>query len=118
MEVNLADRVARYYVALNALDLTAVEALFAPDAVYRSAGIGALEGRSVVMAAMTDYFAEFADQVATCDSLQQIGPDRIRTAWRLAATSSRSGRRSERSGIETITFTPDGLIRSIEVDDQ
>ena len=44
--------VRRYYAALNALDLGAVESMFAIDASYHSAGISALRGRAAIMAAM------------------------------------------------------------------
>lgn len=117
VDQSLAGTVERYYAALNALDFAAVEALLAPDAVYRSAGVGALAGRDSIVAAFRRYFAEHAGQVAGFDTIAEAGQGTVCTTWWLAATSRRTGAPSRRRGRETIRFTPQGLIGCIEVED-
>lgn len=114
---DLASRVERYYAALNTVDLAAVEAMFAEDAVYQSVGIGALNGRAAIMAAMKTYFAEFPDQVAEFDRIETEGGSVARTRWRLKATSKLTGLMSERHGIELLSVNALGLIQRIEVQD-
>lgn len=113
----LAGTVGRYYAALNAFDLETVEALLAPDAVYRSVGVGSLAGRAAIIAAFRRYFDEHADQVAGFDTIAEAGQGAVRTTWWLSATSRRTGEASRRRGRETIRFTPQGLIGCIDVED-
>ena len=110
-------RVRRYYAALNALDLGAVESMFAIDASYHSAGIGTLLGRPAIRAAMRAYFDEYPDQVAAFDALVSGCGNTVRTTWRLKATSRTTGQVHERRGNETIIFGGDGQIERIEVED-
>lgn len=106
-----------YHDAINSLDFDAVEAMLTEDAEYHSSGIGGLYGRSAIMAAMRAYFAEFGDQVSSDDSLEVIADNVVRSKWRLTATTKSSGRVVKRQGIETIHFTPKGLIQLVEVED-
>ncbi len=46
-----------------------------------------------------------------------MGPNSVRTHWRLQATTQSSGRKVNRQGIETIYFNPKGLITLVEVQD-
>ena len=48
-------------------------------------------------------------------ALKLIGPNSVRTHWRLHATTKSSGRKVKRQGIETIHFNPKGLITTVEV---
>ena len=107
----------RYYAALNHFDYAALEKIFAEDAEYHSSGIGGLYGRPAIIEAMKAYYHEFSDQVSTNDSIEVIGPNSVRTRWRLHATTKSSGRKVKRQGIETIHFNPKGLIATVEVQD-
>ena len=107
----------RYHAALNAYDPAIVTPMFADDAVYDSPGVGALEGRDAIIAAFTRYLDEYADQQAVDDEIVAVGDSAARSRWRLIATSRRSGKRLERCGVETITFSSGGLIARVEVRD-
>jgi hypothetical protein len=117
MALSNVERVHRYHAALNALDLEAVEAMFAADGEYHSPSIGALIGRPAVMAAMRSYFAEYPDQHAIDDVVEALDAARVRSQWRLTATEKTTGKAYVRSGAEVITFNPDGLIVRVEVED-
>jgi ketosteroid isomerase-like protein len=107
----------KYHDAINAYDFTSIEDMFAEDAEYHSPGMGGLYGRKAIMTAMRAYFNEFSDQVSTDDSIEAVGDHMVRSHWRLTATTKSSGRTVKRQGIETIHFTPKGLIRLVEVED-
>ncbi len=111
-------RLIAYHAALNDFDLEAVEAMFDVDAEYVSPGLkGALRGRAAIMAAMRDYFAEFADQRAEDDEVVGLAPNVVQSRWRLTATSTKTGQVSERRGREIVTFNDNGLIARVEVFD-
>jgi len=107
----------RYHAAMNALRLDEVETMFAADAEYHSPSVGALIGRDAILAAMRRYFAEYPDQVAVDERLEQLGPDNVRSTWNLRATAKSTGEPYVRRGIEIVRFTSQGLIRRIEVTD-
>jgi hypothetical protein len=111
-------RVNRYHEALNALDLPAVESMLAADAEYHSPSVGALVGRPAIMAAMRSYFDEYPDQLAIDDVVEALDSTRVRSQWRLKATSRSTGDRYERSGSEVISFSASGLIIRVEVEDR
>ncbi len=117
MTKDLLKLAERYYAALNNFDYAALEKIFAEDAEYHSSGIGGLYGRPAIIEAMKAYFHEFSDQVSTNDSIEVIGPNSVRTHWRLHATTKSSGRKVTRQGVETIHFNPKGLIATVEVKD-
>jgi ketosteroid isomerase-like protein len=115
---DLVAEVKRYHAALDARDFAAVEAMFAADADYVSPGVGGtLSGRASILAAFRRYFAEYADQHATDESVTLVAPNRVTARWRLVATSQATGRTSVRRGEEDVTFDSDGLISRIEVRD-
>ncbi len=118
MARDLIGLVNRYHAALNALDLAAVEAMFADDAEYHSPSVGGILGKHAIMTAMRGYFAEYPDQVTIDDHTSYAGPDAVRSEWRLKATSKATGKVSMREGAETIFFDHQGLIRRIEVKDR
>jgi len=118
MARDLVARVQAYHAQLNAYDPVQVSKFFAADATYHSPGVGVLAGRRAIIAAMSGYFAEYPDQVALDDVMEQVGPGKVRSEWRLAATSKHTGEQSLRSGVETVTFDDDGLIRMVEVEDR
>lgn len=117
MAGNLVELARRYHAALNAFDFAAVEAMFASDAEYHSPSVGVIAGRAAILKAMRAYFAEYSDQIATDDILEQAGSDSVRCEWHLRATAKSTGEPYVRKGKERLVFTPDGLIRRIEVQD-
>ena len=117
MTKDLLKLAERYFTALNNFDYATLEKIFAEDAEYHSSGIGGLYGRPAIIEAMKAYFHEFSDQVSTNDSIEVIGPNSVRTHWRLHATTKSSGRKVQRQGIEIIHFNPKGLIATVEVKD-
>lgn len=112
------DRLIAYHAALNDFDLEGVEAMFDANAEYVSPGLkGAIRGRAAIMAAMRDYFADYADQRAEDDEVLELAPNVVQSLWRLKATSSKTGKVLERRGQEVVTFNAAGLIACVEVFD-
>ena len=112
-----AEIVRRYHVAIDRLDFEAIESSFADDALYVSNGVGRLQGRAAIMAAFRAYFAEYADQVNADESLDAVSPTEVRSVWRLAATSNKTGVKVERNGVETVSLNAAGKIARVDVVD-
>ncbi len=108
----------RYHDALNDYDAEIVRGMFAIDASYHSPGTGVRHGRDAIVAAMTAYFSEYPDQIAADDEVIALDANRVRSRWRLKATSNVTGEAIVRRGIEVVTFGADGLIRKVEVEDR
>ena len=112
-----AKTLARFHEVTNAQDFAAIEAMFAPDVVYISQGVGGrIEGREAVMAAFRTYFEEYPDQEAEDKKLEALSPDRARSEWSLTGTSTKTGVWRERHGAETITIDGNGLIIRVDVE--
>lgn len=108
-----------YHAAIAALDFSAVDAFFADEAVYRSAGTGgSIEGRAAILDAFRRYFEEFPDQRAEDSLVERVSPRAARSLWSLVATSRHSGVVSRRSGEETVTFDAKGRIVLVDVHDR
>lgn len=106
-----------FHEATNAQDFARLEAMFSPDVVYTSQGVGGrIEGRDAVMAAFRAYFDEYPDQVAEDKRLDALSPTQARSEWSLTGTSTKTGIRRERHGAETITVDGDGLITRVDVE--
>ena len=117
--VNAEERLKLYFNALNAFDLKQVEAMFAEDAVYVSAGLNAMKiGRAEIMKSFHEYFSEYSDQVSLDDRIIQTGPNVFQSHWQLSATSSKTEKSLHRKGTQITTFNDDGLIAHVEVHDQ
>ncbi len=112
-----ADVLRRYHDAINALDFTAIADFFAEDAAYGSKGVGALQGKTAIMAAFRKYFAEYPDQVAHDDRVETLGERSAGSNWRLVATSAMTGERLVRKGAETIYLDAEGKIMRVDVRD-
>ena len=107
-----------YHAALNDFDLDKAESLFAEDAVYVSSGLsGEIKGRSAIMQAMRKYFTEYADQISTDESIEQLDHLSVKSNWSLSATSRSTRARTTRQGEEIIYLNIKGLIKRIEVKD-
>ena len=108
----------RYHAALGGYDESRVRAMFAADAVYDSPGVnGRIVGRDAIIAAFSAYFAEHPDQHAIDEEVAPLGPDTVRSIWKLIATARSTGKAVTRRGSETVRFDGDGLIAHVEVTD-
>lgn len=112
------ERAERYHAALNQFDAGVIGPMFDAAATYVSPSVGTLTGRDAIMAAMTGYFTEFPGQVAEDERIAQTGPLTVTCDWRLSAVSATTGQISQRRGVETIVFSPQGLIVAIVVEDR
>ena len=103
-------RLADYTAALNRYDLSAVEEMFAEDAIYISPGLhGAIHGRAAIIAAFRSYFAEHVDQVNVDEDARALDAHTLQARWRLESS------KSKRSGKQIINFNAEGEIQRIEV---
>ncbi len=109
--------ISAYHAALDAHDVDKVETLMAENATYESAGIGLVEGRDAILAAMRKYFAAHTDHHAWDDSAEQIGPRTARAVWQLKATNNATGEKYHRRGEEDVTFDEAGLVLRVVVRD-
>jgi ketosteroid isomerase-like protein len=109
-------RLEEYHAALDRLDFEAIEAMFAPDAVYVSNGVGSLKGRGDIIAAFREYFGEYRHEESVDTRIETLGANEVRSHWRLKARDT-SGKVFRREGIETVWFGDDGAIITILVDD-
>jgi ketosteroid isomerase-like protein len=109
-------RLEEYHAALDRLDFGAIEAMFAPDAVYVSNGVGSLKGRGEIIAAFRQYFGEYRHEESVDTRIETITPNEVRSHWRLTARD-RAGKEFHREGIETVWFGDEGAIITILVDD-
>ena len=115
------DPVARlvvYHDAINALDFSTIETMFAEDAVYDSGGLGGVvTGRGPIMEGFRSYFEAYPDQVATDSVIEPLDGLRVRSVWTLTATHSTTGDKLVRAGEEIVTFDAQGQILRVEVTD-
>ncbi len=100
-----------YHAALQARDYSAIEGCLHRDAVYVSAGLGALDGRPNILSALQDYFSKHLDHVANDEKVEKVSASCAKSTWCLKAN------KVERRGVEYITFNPQGLITKVEVQD-
>ena len=107
----------RYHDAIRRRDFEAIEAMMAPDAAYRSAGVGAIEGRGAILKAFRRYFAVHADQIDGDETIEAAGPRVSLACWWLTATNSGTGESVRRQGMERLTLDAAGLIVLVEVKD-
>lgn len=112
-----ADVLRRYHAAINALDYAAIADFFAEDAAYDSKGVGALRGKTAIMAAFRGYFAEYPDQIAHDERVETLAENSARSSWSLVATSATTGEKLVRKGEETIHLDAEGKILRVEIED-
>jgi ketosteroid isomerase-like protein len=119
MAFDLVSRLVAYHEAIAALDFAAIEAMFSPDAVYDSGGLGGVvEGRAAIMEGFRTYFDTYPDQVSKDSVVEALDSVRVRSVWHLTATHSRTGERLVRAGEEVVTFDETGHILRVEVNDR
>lgn len=117
MRFDPSQALVTYHAALDAQDLKTVATWLAPDARYVSVGLGDVIGRDAIIAAMEKYFANSPDHQAFDDAVRTVSPLVAESEWRLKATNKVTGAVVERRGRETVTFTADGKIINISVED-
>jgi len=111
-------RLIAYHDAINALDFTTIEAMFAEDAVYDSGGLGGVvQGRGPIMEGFRGYFDLYPDQVSEDTLIEPTGERAVRSIWKLTATHRFTGEKLVRSGEEVVTFDDGGMIARVEVTD-
>lgn len=108
----------RYHEAIRRRDFAAIEAMMAPGAAYRSMGVGALEGRTAILAAFRTYFERHPDQTDGDDGIEDAGPGVSLAKWWLRATDMETGATIERRGAERLTLDSAGRIVLVEVEDE
>lgn len=107
---------ATQYVALsNAHDLARIKSLFIPEATYYSAYFGEYHGKEAIYAMMQSFFSRFPDAHWEVPQYRGIGDEEVEFVFIMTGKDSSSGERVERHGLERIYFTPEGLIKRIEV---
>jgi hypothetical protein len=108
----------RYHQAIDAHDIDVVESALALSARYESSGLGAVQGRAEIIAAMRRYFDGHPDHQSWDDEVQATGPLTARSLWKLKATNKVTGQVILRHGTEDIEFDADGKICSVIVRDE
>jgi ketosteroid isomerase-like protein len=106
-----------YHAALDAHDIDQVAMLMAEAAIYESASIGVVEGRTAIISAMRKYFAAHTDHHAWDDRVEQTGPRSARSVWQLQATNDATGEKYHRRGEEELTFDDQGKVLRVVVVD-
>ena len=111
-------RLVAYHDAINELDFSTIEAMFAEGAVYDSGGLGGVvTGRGPIMEGFRSYFDAYPDQVAEDSIVEALDRLRVRSVWSLTATHRLTGENLARSGEEIVTFDDDGKILRVVVTD-
>jgi hypothetical protein len=108
----------RYHQAIDAHDIDAVESALALSARYESLGLGAVQGRAEIVAAMRRYFDGHPDHQSWDDEVMATGPRSARSLWKLKATNKLTGQVVLRHGTEDIEFDAHGNILSVIVKDE
>ena len=112
-------RLIAYHDAINHLDFSTIETMFAEHAVYDSGGLGGVvEGRGPIMEGFRVYFDAYPDQVAADSVVEALDGLRVRSVWSLTATHRRTGDTLIRAGEEIVTFDAAGRILRVEVTDR
>jgi ketosteroid isomerase-like protein len=111
-------RLIAYHDAINQLDFSTIEAMFAENAVYDSGGLGGVvSGRGPIMEGFRSYFDAYPDQVAEDSIVEALDGLRVRSVWRLTATHGMTGEKLARAGEEIVTFDAAGRILRVDVTD-
>ena len=108
---------ARLYVERSNLHvLDDVFPLFDREATYRSSQFGLFEGLDQIRDMMTGFFTTFPDVHWTVDAYREDSDDTASFEFTMRATHAETGQPVARRGLETISFTKEGLIRHVEVE--
>ena len=113
---NTAELARLYVERSNRHVLDEVFPMFDPEATYRSSQFGLFEGLDQIRDMMTGFFATFPDVHWTVDDYRADSDDTASFEFTMRASHAETKQSVERRGLETITFTEEGLIRHIEVE--
>lgn len=113
---NAADLARQYVERSNRHVLDDVFPMFDPEATYRSSQFGLFEGLDQIRDMMTGFFTTFPDVHWTVDVYRADSDDTASFEFTMRASNAETGQPVERRGLETITFTEEGLIRHVEVE--
>lgn len=117
MKFDPAAALVAYHKVLDGHDIAAVRKWFTEDVKYTSGGIGTVQGREKVVAAIEKYFAVSPDHQAWDDRVWATSEREAVCEWHLKAINKLTGVVVERHGLETITFDDHGKIKSVVVVD-
>lgn len=117
MKFDPAAALVAYHKVLDGHNITAVRHWFAENVAYTSAGLGTVQGREKVLAAIEKYFSVSPDHQAWDDKVLAISERVAVCEWHLRATNKTTGVVVERHGLETITFDDQDKIKSVVVVD-
>ncbi len=117
MKFDPASALVAYHKVLDGHDIAAVRNWFAEDVQYTSGGLGTVQGRDKVLAAIEKYFSVSPDHQAWDDKVRAVSERVAVCEWRLRATNKVTGAVVERHGLETITFDEQGKITNVVVID-
>ncbi len=110
------DLAKRYVERSNRHALHEVFAMFDPDATYRSSQFGLFEHLDQIREMMAGFFTTFPDVHWTVETYRAEAADTASFEFTMRARNAETGEPVERRGLETITFTEEGLIRHVEVE--
>ena len=113
---NTAELARLYVERSNRHVLDEVFPMFDSEATYRSSQFGLFEGLDQIRDMMTGFFATFPDVLWTVDVYRADSDDTASFEFTMRASYAETKQSVERRGLETITFTEEGLIRHIEVE--
>ncbi len=106
-----------YHDALERRDFKYIGITLAENAVYQSKGLGPVEGRDAILAAMQGYFAKHPNHKSWDTSTKLEGRLVASCTWELRATDNDTGNAISRHGHERVTFDAKGRIIRVDVED-
>ena len=99
-----------YVHASNQHDMTRIGAMLSEDIIYASSGVGEHEGAGAVMHMMAAFHEANPEVHWQAENYRIIDRDGVEFDFIMTLDGA------EHRGVERIFFTPDGLIRRIEVE--
>jgi hypothetical protein len=102
------EKAQAYVGASNDHDLVSIEAMLAPDCIYRSASVGRHDGFEAILAMMKPFFASYPDVHWQAENYQWLS-DSAKFDFVITLGEKSS------LGVEKIYFDGDGRISRIEV---
>jgi limonene-1,2-epoxide hydrolase len=109
--------VTTYHAALEARDFASLAQIYADEVEYTSVGIGSINGRNALMAALVSYFEKHPDQKAWDESVIAVDARKAQSVWQIRMNDPVTGQQVARSGTEIVTFNAAGKILNVQVFD-
>lgn len=106
---------ARAYVALsNAHRPALIATMFDANSCYHSAALGQFNGVEAIIEMMTAFFQRYPDVHWQAQNYR-LDDNRVSFDFSISASEAETGASLQRSGIESIEFDTQGIIRELEV---